>query len=82
VIVNPGEGAKGVVKLKQFLGKSIKYEIGFNGGLVCEVSSDTNSALRIYEVGEEIWMNVNERRINVFDKARNTTLIEGVESHV
>ncbi|MEA5049224.1 MAG: ABC transporter ATP-binding protein [Eubacteriales bacterium] len=82
VIVNPGEGAKGKVRLKQFLGKNIKYEIVFEGGLVCEVSSDTNTALRIYETGEEIWMNVNERRINVFDKTEKTTLIEGVESHV
>lgn len=81
-IVGEGQGMKGVVRLKQFLGKTIKYEIDFANGLVCEVSADTNSATRIYEAGEEIWMSANTKRINVFDKEKETTLIEGVESHV
>ncbi len=82
VIVEEGQGMKGTVKLKQFLGKCIQYEVCFDNGIVCEVSSDTNSAPRIYEAGETIYMSVNTKRINVFDKTANTTLIEGVYSNV
>ncbi|MEG1524349.1 MAG: ABC transporter ATP-binding protein [Clostridia bacterium] len=82
MIVEPGEGMKGVVHLKQFLGKTIKYVVTFENGQSCEVSSDTNSAPRIYAAGEDIWMSVNTKRINVFDKQTETTLIEGVKSNV
>ena len=82
VIVPEGKGKKGVVKLKQFLGRNIKYEIQFEDGTEIEVCSDTNSTERIYESGEDIYITVNTKRINVFDSESKRTLIEGVQSNV
>ncbi len=82
VITSEGRGAKGTVKVKQFLGKHIKYEVAFSDGSEAEVSSDTNTAERIYDYGETIYLNVNARRINVFDKQTKITLIKGVHSNV
>ena len=82
IVVPEEQGMRGKVKLKQFLGKAIKYEIIFDNGAEVEVSTDTNTAERIYEAGETIYINVNTKRINAFDKEKNTTLIEGVHSNV
>ncbi len=82
IIASEGKGKKGTVKLKQFLGKTIKYEVIFEDGTEIDVSSDTNSADRIYECGETINMSVNTKRINVFDMESKTSLIKGVHSNV
>lgn len=82
IVAQEGQGMKGTVKLKQFLGKTIKYEVSFTDGTEIEVSTDTNSAERIYEYGETIFITVNTKRINVFDKENNNTLIKGVHSNV
>ncbi len=81
IVAPEGQGMKGTVKLKQFLGKNIKYEVAFDNGTEVEVCSDTNSAQRIYNFNETIYLTVNTKRINVFDKDKKTTLIEGVHSN-
>lgn len=82
MIVPSNQGKKGKVKLKQFLGKNIKYEIYFEDETKIEISCDTNSTERIYEAGEDISISVNTKRINVFDSETKTTLIKEVKSNV
>lgn len=77
-----GEGMKGKVTIKRFLGKYITYFIDFGTGEPMEITADTSSAEKIYEPGEEVWMTVNTRRINLFDPTTETTLVEGVMSNV
>ena len=75
-------GLKGTVRMTQFLGKYINYEIDFGTGSLIEVSADTNTAERIYSVGERIDMQLNVRRINVFDQGTGITMMKGVVSNV
>lgn len=82
IFTNEERGMKGVVSVKRFLGKYINYFIDFGTGLPMEVTADTSSAERIYEAGETVYLTVNTKRINLFDKQTETTLIEGVESNV
>jgi iron(III) transport system ATP-binding protein len=82
VITTPDCGMEGIVKTKQFLGKYVKYDIEVGEDLVCEVYSDTNSIDRIYGRGETVSLNANTKKINIFDKETETTLIQGVNSNV
>ena len=82
VVCSPESGMKGMVLVKQFLGKYINYIMDMGTGEQVEVSMDTNSAPRIYKPGETVWMTVNRARINVFDAGTEVTLMEGVESNV
>lgn len=77
-----GQGMKGIVRVKRFLGKYINYYIDFGDGEPVEVTADTSSAERVYLPGEEVTLNVNEKRINIFDIKTETTLIRGVASNV
>jgi len=81
IITTEGNGIRGTVKLKQFLGKYIKYEVALQDGSVIEVLADTNSSDHIYDYGETIYLTVNTKRINVFDKETQRTLVEGVRSN-
>ena len=82
VISDHAENAlKGSIRVKQFLGKYVNYIIDAGNGEEVEVTSDTNSAERIYEPGDEVFLTVNEKRINLFDPETQTTLMEGVESN-
>ena len=82
IINQSGQGITGTVKVKQFLGKYVNYIIDAGTDMLIEVSSDTNSAERIYVPGEKINLTVNEKRINLFDKDSGITRMEGVESNV
>ena len=68
--------------VKRFLGKYIQYIVDCGTGEHVEVTADTSSAERIHEPGETVYLGVNTRRINLFDKQTETTLLEGVESNV
>ena len=37
---------------------------------------------RFHQPGETVYLGVNVNRVNLFDKEKETTLLEGVESHV
>lgn len=82
LFVQEGAGMAAKVVVKRFLGKYIHYVVDCGTGQHVEVTADTSSAERIHEPGETIYLNVNTRRINLFDKQTETTLLEGVESHV
>ena len=75
-------GMQGTVLIKRFLGKYIHYHVDFGTGEPVEVTADTNSIERIYEPGETVYMTVNVRRINLFDRESEVTLMEGVTSNV
>ena len=77
-----GEGLKGAVRVKQFLGRYVNYIIDLGTAEPVEVTSDTNSALKIYEPGDEVLLTVNTRRINLFTADTEISLMEGVESNV
>ncbi|MGI5172775.1 ABC transporter ATP-binding protein [Treponema sp. OMZ 840] len=66
-------GAK--VLIKRFLGKFIQYIVEC-GKERFEISADTSSAKRIYEVGQTMYLKVNTRRINIFDSETEVTLME------
>lgn len=82
IFTSKDRGMKGTVTVKRFLGKYINYFIDLGIGEPIEVTADTSSAERIYEPGETVYLTVNVKRINLFDKDTKTTLIEGVESNV
>ena len=81
-MAEPGKGMKGTVRMKQFLGKYVNYEVDFGTGEVAEVSADTNSMRKVYELDDVLEMGINTRRINIFDKKTETTLMDGVCSNV
>jgi iron(III) transport system ATP-binding protein len=72
----------GIIKSRQFLGKFINYFVDFGTKNLTEVSVNTNSANMIFSPGEKIWMRVDSERVNLFAKDSETTLMEGVQSHV
>jgi len=82
VFADAEHGMEAKVLIKRFLGKYIQYVVDCGIGTNVEVTADTSSAERIHEAGETIHLGVNVRRINLFDKATEVTLLEGVESHV
>ena len=76
------KGMRGIVLVKRFLGKYIHYQVDFGTGEPVEVTADTSSTEKIYAPGDTVYLTVNARRINLFDKVSETTLIQGVQSHV
>ena len=77
-----GNGMKATVLVKRFLGKYIQYIMDCGLGFNVEVSADTSNAKDIFSEGDTVYLGVNTRRINLFNKQTETTLIEGVESNV
>ena len=75
-------GMKAQVLVKRFLGKYIQYIVDCGTGEHVEVTADTSSVERIHEPGETVHLGVNTRRVNLFDAATETTLLEGVVSNV
>lgn len=82
IFTTKDHGMSGKVTIKRFLGKYITYFVDMGIGEPVEVTADTSSAERIYKAGETVYITVNAKRINLFDKGEETTLIEGVESNV
>ena len=76
------KGMAAKVLVKRFLGKYIQYVMDCGTGSHVEVTADTSSAERIHNPGETVYLDVNVRRINLFDKETETTLLEGVKSNV
>ncbi|HNY20382.1 MAG TPA: ABC transporter ATP-binding protein [Flexilinea sp.] len=82
VLCDEPQGMPGIIKSRQFLGKFINYFVDFGTKNLTEVSVNTNSANMIFSPGEKIWMRVDSERVNLFAKDSETTLMEGVQSHV
>ena len=82
IFTDAEHGMKAEVKVKRFLGKYIHYVVDCGTGAHIEVTADTSSAEKIHQPGETVYLGVNVNRVNLFDKEKETTLLEGVESHV
>ena len=82
IFTDAEHGMKAEVRVKRFLGKYIHYVMDCGTGANIEVTADTSSAERIHQPGETVYLGVNVNRVNLFDKEKETTLLEGVESHV
>ena len=82
VFADKDHGMEAKVLIKRFLGKYIHYVVDCGTGRHVEVTADTSSAERIHNPGETVYLGVNVRRVNLFDKKTEVTLLEGVESHV
>ena len=82
IFTDEQHGMQAKVLIKRFLGKYIHYVVDCGTGAHIEVTADTSSAEKIHEPGETIYLAVNARRINLFDAQTDTTLLQGVESHV
>ena len=82
IFTDEQHGMKATVLVKRFLGKYIHYVMDCGTGEHVEVTADTSSAERIHQPGETVYLGVNVNRVNLFDKEKETTLLEGVESHV
>ena len=82
IFTDEQQGMKATVLVKRFLGKYIHYVMDCGTGEHVEVTADTSSAERIHQPGETVYLGVNVNRVNLFDKEKETTLLEGVESHV
>lgn len=75
IISDSGQGIKGKVQFSTFLGKYVNYEVRLESGTTVELTQDTNTNTAIYGNGEEIYLGVNSRKINVYDKEGKTSLI-------
>ena len=82
IFTDAEHGMKAEVRVKRFLGKYIHYVVDCGTGAHIEVTADTSSAEKIHQPGETVYLGVNVNRVNLFDKEKETTLLEGVESHV
>ena len=82
IFTDAEHGMKAEVKVKRFLGKYIHYVVDCGTGAHIEVTADTSSAEKIHQPGETVYLGVKVNRVNLFDKEKETTLLEGVESHV
>ncbi|MBQ9263612.1 MAG: ABC transporter ATP-binding protein [Clostridia bacterium] len=82
VFTDSEHGMKAKVMVKRFLGKYIHYVVDCGTGTHIEVTADTSNAERIHEPGETIYLGVNARRVNLFDREKEVTILEGVERYV
>lgn len=81
IISENKQGIKGKIHFNTFLGKYINYEIELPNGEIIELSQDTSYNTNFYEVGEEIYLEVNEKKINIYDSEGKTSFIVGVKSY-
>ncbi|MBQ5951696.1 MAG: ABC transporter ATP-binding protein [Lachnospiraceae bacterium] len=82
MFVREGEGMKGTVQVKRFLGKYVQYIVDCGLGYNVEVTSEASRVEDIHQEGETVYLGMNVYKINLFDKETGTTLIEGVKSNV
>lgn len=77
-------GLKAKVINKTFLGKYINYELQFEDGLVMadqasiEYSQDIGHAVKTYQINDEIYLQPNCKKINIFNHDGTVSLIKGV----
>lgn len=81
ILSNNKDGIRGVINVNTFLGKYINYEVVLDNGALIELTQDTSTNITLYEVGQELYLQVNKNKINVFDKEGNSSLINGVKKY-
>jgi iron(III) transport system ATP-binding protein len=80
-IINSDKGLKGRVLYGTFLGKFINYVIRLEIGMNVELFQSIDDSTVIIPDGKEIFLKVNEKKINVYTEDGNTSLIDGANSH-
>lgn len=75
-------GLAGTVRLRQFLGSHVQYNLDAPGEAEFQLSQSADFGTKLHDIGEVIHLGIDERAVNVFDAATSETLIEGVVSNV
>ncbi|MGH4120511.1 ABC transporter ATP-binding protein [Clostridium sp.] len=81
ILCNNKDGIRGVIHFNTFLGKYINYEVKLNNGEIIELTQDTSNNDTFHEIGQEIFLEVNVKKINIFNKEGNVSLIIGVNEN-
>jgi iron(III) transport system ATP-binding protein len=81
VITDGNRGIKGKIRFSTFLGKYINYEIELDNGETIEVTQDINSNEKVYNIGQEVNLEVNSSKINIFNEDGSESLIDGVKKY-
>lgn len=81
IISNNTDGIRGTIHFNTFLGKYINYEVKLDNGEIIELTQDTSTNDVFYEIGQELYLQVNNKKINIFNKEGNISLITGVEKY-
>lgn len=81
IISRSRQGIKGIIHSNTFLGRYVNYEIKLSDGNIIELSQDTSTNDETYKAGQEIYLEVNSNKINVFDREGNISLITGVKKY-
>jgi iron(III) transport system ATP-binding protein len=80
-IISASKGFKGRVLYGTFLGKFINYEIKLDIGIDIELFQSIDDSTDIIPDGKEIFLEANEKKINVYTEDGNASLIDGAFSH-
>ncbi|MGH4140982.1 ABC transporter ATP-binding protein [Clostridium sp.] len=81
IISDNNEGIRGVVHFNTFLGKYINYEVKLDNGEIIELTQDTSTNDAFHEIGQELYLKVYNKKINIFNKDGDRSLIAGVEKY-
>lgn len=73
-------GLSGWIKSRTFLGRFIQYEVCLANGRTIEISPDTGGQLRLYELEEQVRLQIDGKRVNVFTPDGSRSLIKGVNA--
>lgn len=65
------------IVVKRFLGKYMQYVLDVGISHDIEMTIDISSLEHVYDVGEEIYLDLKRTKINLFDQSTLTTLILG-----
>lgn len=81
-------GLEFIVKTSTFFGKYNNYEIEtereekYDLNMTLEFSQDIGHSIKMYNIGEKIYLKPNSKKINIFTMDGERSLIKGVESNV
>lgn len=75
IISDNKEGLEGVVESATFLGKYMDYVVKLNEGNSVELSVDLCTSDVIFKPGDNVYLKVNYKKINVFDQEGLVNLI-------
>ncbi|NLZ47882.1 MAG: ABC transporter ATP-binding protein [Clostridiales bacterium] len=76
-----GKGIKGKVHFSTFLGRYVNYEVELENGQIIEVSQESSDHEHIYNTGDRVTLEVDAKRINVFNELGVESLINGVNKY-
>ncbi len=72
----------GTVRLRQFLGAHVQYNLDGPSGREFLLNQSADFGTKLFEPGDDIYLGLDERAVNIFDVETTQTLIEGVQSNV